>query len=201
MLDLLISESPSPKQVEDSLHGFVHRVERFLHRLGVSNVGVDEERLVAAHRLSMALLHHYINPSCFKAAAALTMGVSATRPFEVDLPPTSFKSLADYPNAVFPILESVYWMHGAELLVAPDDVRTLDDPIEFSDHFFREFVISCGRLGTMTPDDVRTISDHDRTKLRILALNYEALAYQNNGHCKYPPPVDLHLDKYFNILT
>ena len=203
MLDLLIAESPQEQQVRDSLNGFVHRVQRYLYRLGIENFEYDEEKLGDSHELAMKLLHNYINPSCFKAAAALTMGVCANRPFSVELPHNPYKDLVSFPNAIFSILESVYWMHGAELLVAPDDVRRLTDPIEFSDHFFREFTINSGRLGTLidpaTP--ACNIPEIYRVKLRTLALTYEALAYQKNGHCKYPPPTALQLDRYFNILS
>ena len=110
MLDLLIAESPSEKQVRESLAGFVHRVQRYNYRLGISEFEYDDQKLLECLKLSMRLLHHYINPSCFKAAAALTIGVCATRPFGADLPPQSFKDLASFPNSVFGILESVYWL-------------------------------------------------------------------------------------------
>ena len=200
MIDLLIADSPTDQQVRASLTGFINRVQRFAYRLNLSQFGYDPERLYECHRLSTKLLHRYINPSCFKAAAALTIGVCATRPFSVDLPHSSYKELADYPNAVFSVLESVYWMHGAELLVAPDDVRVLSEPIEFSDHFFKEFTLVNGKIGTFISPEVSEVPDLYRVKLRALALTYEALAYQRNGHCKYPPPNALQIDKYFKIL-
>lgn len=202
MLDLLIAESPTDQQVRDSLNGFVHRVQRYIYRLGVTDFEYDAEKLMVCHKFSMSLLHHYINPSCFKAAAALTIGVCATRPFDAALPPQSFKELGDYPNAVFSILESAYWLHGAELLIAPDDVRKLTEPIEFSGHFFREFSVTNGKIGTfIDPGDQNNIPEVYRVKLRALALTYEALAYQRNGHCRYPPPSELQIDRYFNILA
>lgn len=202
MLDLLIAETPTEQQIRDSLNGFVHRVQRFAYRLGVAEFDYDEDRLADSHELSMTLLHHYINPSCFKAAAALTIGVCATRPFSVEMPMPAYKALANYPNSIISILESVYWMHGAELLVAPDDVRKLTDPIEFSDHFFNEFTITNGKIGALVDPDIRNnIPESYRVKLRTLALTYEALAYQHNGHCKYPPPIALQIDRYFNILA
>lgn len=202
MLDLLIAESPTDQQVSDSLNGFVHRVQRYVYRLGVANFEYDEEKLVLCHKLSMNLLHHYINPSCFKAAAALTIGVCATRPFGAELPIHQFKDLADYPNAVFSVLESAYWLHGAELLVATDDVRKLTEPIEFSGHFFREFAVTNGKIGALVDPDINyNVPENCRVKLRALALTYEALAYQRNGHCRYPPPAELLIDRYFNILA
>jgi hypothetical protein len=202
MLDLLIAESRTDQQVSDSLNGFVHRIQRYMFRLGVAEFEYDAEKLAICHKLSMNLLHHYINPSCFKAAAALTIGVCATRPFGAQLPPQTFKELALYPNAVFSVLESAYWLHGAELLIAPDDVRKLTEPIEFSEHFFREFTVTSGKTGTyIDPENHNNIPEIYRVKLRALALTYEALAYQRNGHCKYPPPTSLQVDKYFNILA
>jgi hypothetical protein len=202
MLDLLINESPSELQVRNSLTGFVHRVQRYLYRIDVTDFEYDLERLEQAHKLSLFLLHQYINPSCFKAAAALTIGLCATRPFEASLPQASFKELADYPNAVFSILESIYWMHGAELLIAPNDVRKLEHPIEFSDHFFRELSLTAGRLGTVIdPSIISPVPACSRVHLRTLALVFEALAYQRNNGCKYPPPLALQIDSYFNILA
>jgi len=202
MLDLLITESPTDKQVRDSLNGFVHRVQRFLWRLGVPDFDYDQERLFNCHALSVRLLHHYINPSCFKAAAALTIGVCATRPFDAKLPQANYKDLAEFPNSVFSILESVYWMHGAELLIAPGDVRKLTEPIEFSEHFFREFTLTNGRMGAfIDPGQMQPLPEIYKVKLRSLSLTYEALAYQRNGHCKYPPPTALQIDLYQNILA
>lgn len=201
MLDLLINESPSDGQVRDSLTGFVHRVQRYLYRIGVTDFEFEPEKLEQAHKLSLFLLHQYINPSCFKAASALTIGVCASRPFSASLP-DQFKDLANYPNAVFSILESVYWMHGAELLIGPDDVRKLEHPIEFSEHFFREFTVTAGRLGTVVDSNiVHPVPECSRVHLRTMALIFEALAYQLNDDCKYPPPGALQIDRYFTILS
>lgn len=202
MLDLLISESPSKSNIKDSISGFVHRVQRYSYRIGIKKFEYDEDKIAETHEIALSLLCNYINPSCFKAAAALTIGVCATRPFQADLP-KEFTALASFPNAVFSVLESVYWIDGAELLVKPDDVRKLSEPIEFSDHFFREFVETCGRIGSNIDGSEikqRNVSEAHKASLRILALTYEALAYQRNGHCKYPPPSSLKIDKYFNLL-
>jgi hypothetical protein len=200
MLKLLISESASDQQVGESLHGFVHRVQRYAYRLNIPEFDYDEEKLAACHKLAVTLLHHYFNPSCFKAAAALTIATCATRPFSTQLP-QQFKELVSFPNAVFAILESVYGMHGAELLVAADDVRTLTNPIEFSDHFFREFSVTNGRIGALIePIAGNNIPEEYRVTLRNLALTYEALAYQHNKTCRYPPPDALQIEKYFTIL-
>lgn len=202
MLDLLISESPTDAEVEASLTGFVHRVQRYLYRIGITTFEYDEDKLVTAHELSMRLLHHYINPSCFKAAAAMTIGVGAARPFTVELPATIFTKTSLYPNAIFSILESVYWMHGAELLLPLEKgPKKLEAEIGFSDHFFDEFVIATGKLGAITNPDYRISTDEERVRFRLLALNYEALAYQKNDHCKYDPPKELHLEKYLTTLS
>jgi hypothetical protein len=202
MLDLLIAESPSDIQIKNSLNGFVHRVQRYLWRMEVTDFAYDEQRLSKCHALSMHLLHRYINPSCFKAAAALTISASATRPFEVTLPSVPFGPIADFPSAFFAILESAYWMHGAELLVAPKDVRKLSEPIMFSDHFFEELVLTTGRTGThVDPELMHAIPETYWLHLRSLALIYEALAYQRNGICKYAPPENLRLEVYQNILA
>jgi len=149
----------------------------------------------------MYALHQYYNPSCFKAAAALTIGVCAARPFNADLP-VAFKEINNYSNALFAILESVYWLHGAELLISSDTIKKLEHPIEFSDHFFRELVATCGRLGTIIdPKITYDVPESCKVQLRTLALTYEALAYQKNQECKYEPPKALQIDKYFNILS
>jgi hypothetical protein len=202
MLDLLINESPSDRQIRDSLTGFTQRVQRYLYRIGVSDFDYDPVRLEQAHKLSLFLLHQYFNPSCFKAASALTIGLCATRPFEASLPGEAFKGLSNFPNAVFSILESVYWMHGAELLVGTNDVRKLEHPIEFSDHFFREFVLTTGRLGALIDSNVTDkVPECNRVHVRSVALIFEALAYQLNYDCRSEAPLSLRLDQYFTILS
>lgn len=201
MIDILSQESPTPTQVRESLTGFCHRVQRYLYRIDVKEFEYDPGRLEQAHKYSLFLLHQYIEPSGFKAAAALTIGVTATRPFQATLP-DRFKKLGSFPNAFFSILESVYWLDGAEILLDGGELKKLEKPIDFSDHFFREFVETCGRMGALIdPTIEKTVPEDVKVHFRTLALTYEALAYEHNCHCKYGPPDDLNLDGYFNILT
>ncbi len=136
MLDLLISESPTEGKVKESLEGFVQRIQRALFRWGVKTLSFDPELLGKAHIHALTLLRTYQEPSCFKSAAAMTMGLVSCKPFNVVLP-KQFGSIKDKPNALFAILESVYWMDGAELRMKGGEIRTLKNSIEFSDHFLR----------------------------------------------------------------
>jgi len=201
MLDLLISDAPSSRLVKDSLEGFAHRVQRALYRWGVPSAGYDNTLHGKAYTHALTLLRSYQEPSCFKAAAALTLGLVSAKPFEVELP-TAFGVLRDKPNAVFGILESVYWMHGAELRTkTKGEVKVLTHQIEFSDHFFEEFVTVSDKIGWPSPLPATEFSSSYHWQFRTLALTFEALAYQKNSHCKYSPPHELELDKYYSTLA
>lgn len=199
MLDLLINEHPSEVEISASLSGFVNRVQRVLYRWNVAELTFDPDRLAQAHEHSMLLLHRYLNPSCFKAAAAMTLGVVSAKPFEFSLP-EQFGDLKTKTNSVFGVLESVYWMHDAELKI-DSGLKILSQPIEFSDHYFSEFVSTIDALAWPTALPATDFSPEYHARFRILALAYEALAYQKNGHCKYLPPRDLRLDEYFSNIA
>lgn len=190
------------EEVGASVNGFVRRVQRFCYRLDVDRIDVDEDRLVAAYAYARTLLAQYYAPSCFKAASALTMAVSALRPFEAQLPQAySPDSLSSYPNAIFGVLESVFWMEDAEIK-KPDGNRKLDARIVFSDHFFKDFILVCGQCLDFE-HDVTSSCVSRRAKLHheSLALIFESLAYQENRTCRNGPPISLRLEGYFNILS
>lgn len=199
MLDLLIKDTPNQKDVQVSLEGFLHRVQRSLHRWGVGTLDYDLDLLKKAHHHALKLLRSYQDPSCFKAAAAMSMGLVSAEPISTTLP-NQFGNLKDKQNAVFGILESVYWMHDAELLLHDGTLKILSQQIDFSYHFFDEFVTAVDGSGWPTPMPTSDFSAEYHTRFRLLALNFESLAYQNNKTCKYPPPENLQLDKYFNTL-
>lgn len=201
MLDVLNSESPSTDEVAASVNGFVQRVQRFCFRLGMDHVGLDEGRLVGAYAYARQLLGLFYAPSCFKAAGAWTMAISALRPFDAQLPDAyTPDALAMYPNAIFGVLESVYWMEDAEIKKA-DGNRKLDARIVFSDHFFKEFVPLCGQCHDFEHAvSSAGVSLEAKRHHAALALIFESLAYQENRGCRNGPPNSLRLDGYFSIL-
>jgi hypothetical protein len=205
MLDSLNAVSPSKKQIQESVEGFANRVQRVLYRWGIKKFGYDQERLKKARTHAVRLLLSYEEPNCFKAASALTLGLVSEPPFEVVLPEHFGVILKTRANALFGVLECVYWLHGAELRVkignGKTEARTLSHQIEFSDHFFIEFIEVAELLKWLdAPLPGGDFTPNYHSRFRILALTYEALAYQKNAHCKYPPPLALKLDEYFRTL-
>lgn len=190
MLDLLLQDSlPSEQSLAESVEGFVDRCLRLYYLGGEKEVLMDEDDLRGVAETGLQYLLNLKSPSVFKVAAAFTLSSASIKPFKTPLP-EAFNPVRADPNIVLGILESCYWLHGADLLTQTG-MRKVTTPLAFSDHYFTEMIqtvsFACQSFsGSFGEAD-------DRSKVGLLALVYEAVAYKTNGHVPYDtnPLVDV----------
>jgi|GEM_PF-5388189 len=182
MLDLLLCDSlPNQEDVEKSVNGFVDRCKRFYWRHGERNLVLIEEDLVEIPIMGLNYLRHLKGPSGFKVAAIFTLAVACKKPFKTPLA-SSFDPVRPEPNIVLGVLESLYWLHGADLMTE-EGRRTIENPITFSDHYFQEAVEAINHACQGFSGDFNQADD--KAMAGLLALVFEAVAYKTNGHVPY----------------
>jgi hypothetical protein len=190
MLNLLLQDSlPSDVDIAESFEGFVDRCLRLYYLGGEKEALMDEDDLRAIAENGLQFLLHLKSPSVFKVAAAFTLCAASLKPFKTPLP-EAFNPVRADQNIVLGILESCYWLHGAELITTAG-LRRIESPLNFSDHYFTELVqtvsFACQSFsGSFGESD-------DRAKVGLLALLYEAVVYKTNNHVPYKenPLVDV----------
>lgn len=183
MLDLFLTDTqPSDDEAYADIERFVDRAKRFYHLCGqTGNVVIDHDEVLQVATTALPFIKNYKEPSWFKNVAVFTLSVASRKPFRTPLS-EEFEFIRLENNAVIAIMESLYWLNGAELMTNEGRKR-IENPIHFSDHFFKELV----QAVSVTAQDFQgNFQDtDDKSKACLLALIYESLAYRNNDHIPY----------------
>src|ERR1035437_8023173 len=183
MLDLLAHDSKlRPKaEVATSINRFVERCVKFYHAQGAKGMLLDMDELFNVIETSFTYLLNYKEFSGFKAASIFTLAMASKKPFSSPLS-DGFAPIQAEHNIVIGILESLYWLHGAELMTQ-EGSKIITKPIQFSDHYLKELVAAVSFAGQNC--QVSFSHTDDKSKGCLTALIYEAVAYQSNDHVPY----------------
>jgi hypothetical protein len=184
MLDLFLRDTlPPDDESYGDIERFVDRTWRFYHLCGLTGeVIIDHDELIHVAALSLSFIKNYKEPSWFKNAAVFTLAIATRKPFRTPLP-KEFGVMQLENNIVIAIMESLYWLNGAEMMTK-EGRKQIKVPIDFSDHFFKELVTA---ISTGSQSFQGNFQDAgDKSKACLLALIYESLAYRKNDHLPYP---------------
>jgi hypothetical protein len=183
MLDLLLCDSlPSDDQAWEDVERFVDRTLRFYSLCGVTGKAViDDDELVQAADIALRFVKNYKEPSWFKNTAVFTLSIASRKPFKTPLP-DAYNPVRTEQNIVLALLESLFWLNGAELMTQ-EGHKKIVSPIHFSDHFFTELIQAIGFASQNFQGNFQEADD--RSKACLLALIFESIAYQNNDHIPY----------------
>jgi hypothetical protein len=184
MLDLFLTDTqPSDDEAYGDIERFVDRAWRFYHLCGQTGQAVlDHDELIQVADISLTFIKNYKEPSWFKNVAVFTLAVASRKPFRTPLT-EEFEFIRLENNAVIAIMESLYWLNGAELMTN-EGKKKIENPINFSDHFFKEFVQAVSVAAQNFQGNYQ--DTNDKSKACLLALMYESLAYRDNDHIPYP---------------
>jgi hypothetical protein len=183
MLDLLAHDSklPPKEEVLISVNRFVERCSKFYYVHGEKEMLLDIEELFHVIESAFKYLVNYKEFSGFKAAAVFTLVMANKKPFNAPLP-AHFDPIRAEQNIVIGVLESLFWLHGAELMTQ-EGTKTIKNPIQFSDHYLKEFVaaisLSCQNFQANFQEA------GDKSKSSLAALIYESVAYMTNPDVSY----------------
>jgi len=183
MLDLLLwDELPNHKEPWTCLERFVDRTLRFYSLSGaVGGVILDDDELVQSADIALRFVKNYKEPSWFKNAAVFTLALASRKPFKTPLP-EGFNPVRTDQNIVLGLMESLYWLNGAELMTL-EGHRKISNPIHFSDHYFTELVQAISFASQNFEGNFHEADD--RSKACLLALIFESVAYKTNGDIQY----------------
>jgi len=183
MLDLLLCDSlPSDDQAWGDVERFVDRTLRFYSLCGESgNAIIDDDELVQTADIALRFVKNYKEPSWFKNTAVFTLALASRKPFKTPLP-EAFNPVRSEQNIVLGLLESLFWLNGAELMTL-EGHKKIVSPINFSDHFFTELVQAISFASQNFQGNFQEADD--RSKACLLALIFESIAYTTNGHIPY----------------
>jgi hypothetical protein len=183
MLDLLLCDSlPSDDEAWGDVERFVDRTLRFYSLCGVTgNAVLDDDELILAADIALRFVKNYKEPSWFKNTAVFTLAIASRKPFKTPLP-EAFNPIRSEQNIVLGLLESLYWLNGAELMTQ-EGHKKIVSPIQFSDHFFTELVQAIAFASQNFEGNFQEADD--RSKACLLALIFESIAYKTNNHIPY----------------
>jgi hypothetical protein len=85
-------------------------------------------------------------------------------------------------NIVVGLLESLFWLNGAELMTC-EGHKKIATPIHITDHFFTEMIQAISFASQDFQGNFQEADD--RSKACLLALIFESIAYKSNEHIPY----------------
>ena len=152
-------------------------------------------RILEALRRAHLTLSGLTDPSAFKVAAAFTVHLIATNPFEEKLPDSVVGYLADKPTALLAFQMCCAFLKGVKIHRRDGKKKILRHPIKVSEHYIEELVRTLWdtfasfedlsiKLGQCYSNVRRSVLLSQQ--IRLVALIYEAIAYQTNPRVPYP---------------